>query len=108
MRPIPIKHREIISSDPYFRVCARLNMDCNGRITIEHSFIYAGRQISEMWNYVPLCWAHHLGDKFVKEVNQMISLNRATDEELSKYPRKNWSQLKKYLNEKWGIKKVAR
>lgn len=30
-----------------------------------------------------------------------LSLKKATEEDLAKYPRKNWSQLKKYLNKKY-------
>lgn len=97
MRPIPQNQKDIINTDPYFRVCARKNHECSGRITIEHAWIYAGRQINEMWAFVPLCTYHHLYEGLDKEENQRISLRRATDEDLAKYPKKDWQQLRKYL-----------
>ncbi len=91
MRPIPAKHRKIISEDPYYKTCARkADGGCWGRITIEHVFIYAGRQISELWNYLPLCWFHHLAEGLDKRKNERIAISRATPEDLAKYPRKNW------------------
>lgn len=65
-------------------------MECEGRITIEHAFTYAGKQINELWALIPLCEYHHLGEGLIKRENQRIAVARATDEELSKYPRINW------------------
>jgi hypothetical protein len=97
MRPIPPKLRAQIDADQYFKVCARQNFYCEGRITIEHAWIYAGKQINELWAFVPLCWYHHLGPGLDKEENQRLSLMWATDEDLAKYPRKDWAQIKRYL-----------
>ena len=98
MRPIPAKHRQIIDSDPYFRVCARAkDGGCQGRMTVEHAFLYANRQISELWNYVPLCFHHHLGEGLDKNKNQLIALSRATPEDLAKYPHGDWSKRLRYL-----------
>lgn len=94
MRPISQKFRKLFDADPYFKLCARKNGDCSGRITIEHAFIYASKQIDELWNFVPLCWYHHLGEGLDKNINQFLSLERATEEDLAKYPRKNWKQLR--------------
>lgn len=97
MRPIPTKLKEIMSSDPYYKRCARANLDCEGRITWEHSYIYASCQINEVWAIIPLCWRHHLGDLLDKKENQRIALRRATPEDLAKYPKKDWEYEKKYL-----------
>lgn len=59
-------------------------------MTIEHAFCYAGKQISELWNYVPLCWFHHLGKALKKWINELIALRRATAQDLAKYPNRNW------------------
>lgn len=92
MRFIPLKHKKIINSDPYYRRCARwADGNCDGRMTIEHALIYAGQQIAEMWNYVPLCWFHHLGEGLFKAKNELIALSRATPKDLEKYPNKNWN-----------------
>lgn len=99
MRPIPPAHRRAIDADPFFRTCVRRrDGKCSGRITIDHAFIYQGRQISEMWAYVPVCWFHHLGKGLDKHFNQRIALSRATPEDLAKYPRTNWVQLRAFLN----------
>lgn len=97
MRKIPPALREQMANDPYYKVCARKNSDCDGRITWEHAWIYAGRQINEVWSIIPLCVYHHLGDGLDKDKNQRISLQCATDEDLAKYPRKNWEQIKVWL-----------
>lgn len=103
MRKIPKKLLDDMLSDPYYKRCARQNCECNGRITLEHAFIYAGRQINEKWAIIPLCWYHHLGTGLVKDINQWIALSRATPEELAKYPRGGWEQKLKYLEGKYGI-----
>ena len=90
MRPIPAKMKEAMSSDPYYKTCARSDHECSGRITWEHAFIYAGRQVNEVWAIIPLCWYHHLGAGLDKRINERISIARATDEDLAKYPRRKW------------------
>ena len=98
MRQIPPKHRKMIDEDPFFKRCVRADEgECSGRITIEHVFIYGSKQIAEMWNYLPLCWYHHLGAGLNKRLNEKIAVMRASAEELAKYPKKNWQQIRKYL-----------
>ncbi len=95
MRPIPQKLKDEILSDLYYKKCCRKNHDCKGRITWEHAFIYAGRQINEKWAIIPLCVYHHLGEGLDKRLNEIIAVSRATPEDLAKYPRKNWLIYKK-------------
>lgn len=82
--------------DPYYKKCARANSQCAGRITWEHCWIYAGRQINERWAIIPICAFHHAVDEFQdggdldKNENKRISLLRATEEDLAKYPKKDW------------------
>ena len=94
---IPLKYRKIIEADPYFKKCAR-QVGCSGRITIEHALLYAGKQINEMFNYVPLCWYHHLGQGLDKQFNQWVAIKRMTKEDKARYPRENWNQKLRYLN----------
>lgn len=96
MSPIPPKLRAQIDADPYFRTCARKNSECSGRITIDHAWIYGGRQIQELWAFVPVCVYHHLGAGFSRLENEWLSLARATDEDLAKYPNRNWRQIRAY------------
>lgn len=90
MNRIPPKIKKAILSDDYYKKCARSNADCQGRITWEHAFTYAGKQIQEVWAIIPLCWYHHLGVGLVKAINQAIAISRATLEDLQKYPRLLW------------------
>ena len=98
MRPIPKKLKEQLASDDFMKKCAL----CEERLVEwHHVFIYAGRQISEAFAIVPACRAHHdqvKSDRRIKEAFERIALSRATDEELARYPKKDWNQLKRYLN----------
>jgi hypothetical protein len=101
MRPIPTAMREEIASDPFMKICCITgSMD----VTWEHCWIYAGKQINEKWAIVPLArelnTSHPPHD--VKERCRLISLRRATKSDLAKYPKKNWDQELKYLEEKYG------
>lgn len=101
MRPIPLKLRLELAADPYYKVCARFNAVCEGRITWEHSWIYAGKQINEKWAIIPLCHYHHQGGGLDKDKNRYIALLRATAEELAKYPRRKWDQELNFLKKKY-------
>lgn len=91
--PIPAKMRAEMDADPYYHKCVRRHEGgCEGRITWEHAWIYAGRKINEKWAIIPLCEYHHLRAGLYKALNQLIALRRATPEDLAKYPRKNWAQ----------------
>ena len=91
MTPIPPKLRKEMSEDEYYTRCVRANFECSGRVTWEHAWIYGGRQIQEKWAIIPLCVFHHLGAGLNKKENQKISLLRATEEDLLKYPKKDWN-----------------
>jgi hypothetical protein len=115
MRPIPPTHKKVIDSDPFFKKCARcIDGGCAGRITIEHALIYGGRQIAELWAYVPLCEYHHAVNKFQdggdlqKEKNVWVALNRATDAELLAYSKAiNYLRERERLNQKYGVFKFT-
>lgn len=77
--------------------CARKSDECSGKITKEHALIYAGRQVQELWAIIDLCWYHHLGAGLNKRVNELIALRQATDEDLAKYPKRDWRQHHRYL-----------
>lgn len=108
MNKIPTKLRQEMNGDPYYCNCARRkDGDCGGRITWEHVFIFKGKQIQEKWAIIPLCEKHHgVGIYWAKSLldkrkNEWISINRATAEDLKKYPKHDWEQAKKYLNKKF-------
>lgn len=111
MRPIPNKMKqEMLQSDEY-KYCMR-NMVfhdhiCQGRITLEHAFIYAGKQINEKWAIIPICaWAHDVDEwqgagNLDKHKNEFIALSRATSEDLKKYPKCDWQKKINFLNKKY-------
>lgn len=111
MTPIPAKIRKAIANDPRYRLCALEGVEghvCGGRITMEHAFIYAGRQIQEKWAIVPICAAGQEVDEYQdahtmnKEMNQWVALNQATPEELVEFRRADYIGLKARLNQKYG------
>lgn len=96
MNKIPPKLKKKILADPYYKHCAREDTSCNGRITFEHAFLYAGKQVQEFWAIIPLCEFHHLGAGLNKRMNEVLAVLRASREDLEKYPRKNWAQIRAY------------
>lgn len=99
---MPKKLREELSEDPFYKLCARRDEECDGRITWEHSMYFKGRQIQEKWAIIPLCWYHHLGKGLDKRRNEWIALSRATEEDLDRYYKTDFKQKKKYLVETYG------
>lgn len=109
MRKIPKSLLKRILNDKYYKKCIRHSEGtCNGRITLEHAFIYAGKQINEIWAIVPVCAFHHCVDQYQdcgdldKHLNQYYALSRATDKDLEEYPRTNWRQLMIFFESKYG------
>lgn len=104
MRPISPKNKEKISTDKYYKKCHRHEEGtCKGRITIDHAWIYAGRQIDELWNFVPTCAYHHAVDEyqdcgdFDKHKQERTALLNASEEDLKKYYKKDWNYERRKL-----------
>lgn len=92
--------QKILNATPAHLCYRRLvfrDHDCQGRITLEHAWTYGGPQINEVWAIIKLCaWAHDVdqfqdGGNLNKSKNQFISLELASEDDLAKYPRKNWA-----------------
>ena len=100
---IPPDTRAEIALDPFMRTCIYVsdnapNKDCYGRVEWEHAWIYAGKQIQEVWAIVPCCTSHNRGKGIVKSYNQYRSIIRADLDDLKKrYPKRNWDQDYLYL-----------
>lgn len=108
MRPISAKTRATLEKDPRMKRCAlaglsRLYGACSApgtRPEWHHVWIYAGKQIDEPWAIVAACPVHHAMVKIQRAVRmafEAISLLLATAEDLAKYPRKPWNQIKRSL-----------
>ena len=113
MNNIPRKLRAELAADPFYRACARKGLHghkCAGRITWEHAFIYAGKQVQKKWAIIPLCAKAHAVDEFQdggdmnKEINQLIALSRAADEEILEISRaRNYFLYRAHLFKKYGV-----
>jgi len=95
MAPIPAKIKRLLSYDPFMKQC--IYEGCAGIPEWDHAFTYAGNQIQEVWAIVPACEYHHRGPGFNKRYNQFRALQRATSDDLAKYPRSNWLGLMQHL-----------
>ena len=69
MRPIPLNQREIIDQErDTFGSCIL----CSRHPEIDHVFLFARKQIAELWNYVPICTRHHRTGDMSKMSNSII------------------------------------
>lgn len=116
MRKIPTEVLAEITSDPYYRVCARaIDGGCGGRLTLEHVIVFAGRQLNAKWAIIPLCAKHHSVLQYQdtglldKRINTSIALNRATDSELRAISKcEDYVALRQRLNEKFNYRYRAK
>ena len=81
MRKIPEKLRNEIANDPFMKKCC---ITGSRDVSWEHCWIYAGKQINEKWAIVPLRRDLNTSHppKDIKEKCQLISLQRATKNDL--------------------------
>lgn len=62
--------------------------NCQGRLTKDHTIIFAGKQLQEDWAIVDACEYHHAVNKYMdcgdlnREKHVYRALQRATDDEL--------------------------
>lgn len=105
MRPIPQKLRKQLAEDEFMKRCVWTG--AAQEISWEHCWIYGGRQINEWWAIVPLRRDLNTSsmDPEIKEYCRWISLMRAKPEDFRKYPKKDWTQIKRYLDKKFLCKK---
>ena len=102
MRPIPKKMLREMLEDPFYQKCC---ITGSNNVSLEHSVIFAGRQVNEKWAIVPL--RRDLNTSHppveVKEKCRLIAFSRATEEDFNKYPKakERWKQEYKYLKKKY-------
>lgn len=105
MRPIPQKLRAQLAADPFMARCV---WGCSGKPEWEHVFVYGGRQVNERWAIIPLCYFHHRGGGLDKRLNELVALLRATPEELSLYPKKDWDTLLRWRKKEYPWYKLPK
>lgn len=100
----------VATRPPCERQAAFADHRCQGHSTMEHALIYAGKQIVEPWAIIRLCaWAHSVNEYqdrggLVKDINELLALRHATDADLARYPNRDWSARRSYLEKKYGGK----
>lgn len=99
MRAISLKMRQELEKLERMQRCAVKRLcygeTCVGRIEWHHVWIYAGRQINELWAIVGACKKHHDqvdSDPTIKNAFKIDSLLNATEKDLAKYPKADWEQ----------------
>ena len=112
MNNIPTKLRNELVVDPEYKFCTRYGWhdhECDGRITWEHTLIYAGKQLQIRSFIIALCefghsvGRHQDGGDLNKQINLWIALNRATDQEILSLSKAiNYGRERERLNEKYG------
>lgn len=113
-KPIPVKMRNEMESDPMMHICMRYELlhdhDCEGDplsgrlLEWEHAMTFAGSKINEKWAIISICWLVHRGGKLNKEVNRWIALNRATTEELKAVSKAvPYLNMREHLNKIYGV-----
>lgn len=101
MWPIPLSLRSKLSSDSFMRRCVITGEQ--NQVSFEHCWVYAGRQINEDWAIVPLRRDLNVNMQAdVKDRCRWVSLGRATEKDLAKYPKRDWKNIKKFLQSKYG------
>jgi hypothetical protein len=106
--------REAVESDPFFETSClsgkrggwNNELKKYDPIVINHTFLFAGKQIQEVFNMTPLLDSEHDNEKDsfhrcqeTREKVELICLMRASEEEIKKF---NLGQKKKYLEKKYG------
>ena len=116
MNSVPLKLKRKWREEEWrgeVRVCARADEgNCQGRVTVEHAIIYAGKQLQEEWAILWICEFHHAVCNFQdrgdlnKEKHIWIALNRASEERLNELSKgEDKVALRIRLNKKYGIYK---
>ena len=104
---MPAKLRKEIEKDPFYSQCIheRFRGDIGkGRLSWEHCFRYSGRQIQEVWSIVPCRMSFNVGvSGRDKDFNRYVALCRATEEDLAKYPKRDWKQEMRRLRQLFSI-----
>lgn len=114
MSPIPTKIRKELSEDPKMKICIWNNSDCRdeffnfpSKVEWEHAFLYAGKQIQEIWSIIGVCWFHHRGPGLDKGFNQYKALSKIKTigqltEIYAKYPKVDWYAMRNRLARRYA------
>lgn len=103
MRAIPVKLREEMAADPFYKRCC-ISGATNEKIDFHHNLIFGHRQVNEKFAILPLAKSIHDDIVYHKEKCDWIMWNRASDEQIARYSKAiNYKLVKERLNKKYGI-----
>lgn len=99
--------RETMANDPFYkRCCLEVMGGCEGTIQWHHNLIFAGRQVNEIFCILPLCYKHHrdANIKKVRDLLDIIMLDRATPEQVQKYSKAvDYKKIKERLMKRYHL-----
>ena len=103
MGPIPAKIRKQLDELEFMKKCIWCGTQQN--IGREHSLIYAGKQINEVYSIQPLCRDCHRGysgtiKREIKDYSEFIAIVRGLKDLVKKYPKFDWQRRKQELEYK--------
>ncbi len=103
MRPIPQKISKQLDEMEFMKKC--INCGSQSNIEREHSLIYAGKQINEVYAIQPLCRTCHRGysgtiKREIKDYSEFIAIVRGLKDLVKKYPKFDWQRRKQELEYK--------
>jgi len=110
MNKIPIKLRKELEKDQYYKKCCLTGFS-RFKIDWHHCFTFAGRQINEKWNIIPVWDKIHSSqgrpDSIhncvkTREMAQLVALKRATPDVFKRYSKANFDKLLIRLTKKYG------
>lgn len=85
--------------------------NCQGRLTKDHTIIFAGKQVQEDWAIVDVCEYHHAVNRFMdcgdlnREYHTYVALCKAQNDDLRRFSKViNYVELKERLTLKYGTK----
>lgn len=113
MSPIPKNVLKEMLADPAYKVCMKFGHfghECSGKITFDHTVIFAGKQVQVKNFIISLCENGHSVNRFqdagdhCKESSLWIALNRASEPEMLAISKAiPYLREKERLNKKWGV-----
>lgn len=103
MRPIPLRIHKQLDEMEFMKKCIWCGTQQN--IEREHSLIYAGKQINEVYSIQPLCRDCHRGysgtiKREIKDYSEFIAIVRGLKDLVKKYPKFDWQRRKQELEYK--------
>ena len=114
MNHMPMRLRAELERDPFMSLCIHRHYNykviaCSGGVPEwHHVWRYAGRQIQERFAVVPVCCELHRNEQRDRDFIRWVSLNKASEEELARYPRIDWAVIRANLDETFGHLRMRR